>query len=92
MGRILLLAAAVAMGTGMVATIAPSASAEESCSVTGPVMSKEAMQKSLTERGYTQIRSLREHRGCYEAKGIDQNGKRFEIEVNGATGAVQNVE
>lgn len=88
----LLLTAAVVLGTSLATIASVTASAEESCVVTGAVMSKEAMQKSLVDRGYTQIRSLREHRGCYEAKGIDQNGKRFEIEVNGATGVVQNVE
>lgn len=92
MRHTLLLAAAVAVGTGLAAIAATPASAEESCTVTGPLMSRDAMQKSLVDRGYTQIRSLKEHHGCYEAKGLDHNGKRFEIEVNGATGAVMNVE
>jgi len=83
----LLIAAAVA---GLLA--APAAYAEESCSVSGPIMSRDAMTKSLQDRGYTQIRSLSTHNGCYEAKGIDAKGKRFELEVNGATGDIQNAE
>ena len=44
------------------------------------------------DRGYTQIRSLSTHKGCYEAKGIDSKGHRFELELNGATGAIANAE
>ena len=50
------------------------------------------MTKSLQDRGYTQIRGLSTHNGCYEAKGIDSKGHRFELELNGATGAVVNAE
>ncbi len=66
--------------------------AEESCKSTGPAMSKDAITKSLQTRGYTQIRSLSEHNGCYEAKGIDSKGKRFELEVNASTGEIVNAE
>lgn len=71
---------------------APSAFAEESCAVSGPIMTKEAITKSLQDRGYTQIRGLSKHNGCYEAKGIDSKGHRFELELNGATGAIANAE
>jgi hypothetical protein len=50
------------------------------------------MTKSLQDRGYVQIRSLSTHNGCYEAKGIDNKGRRFELELNGATGAIANAE
>ncbi len=66
--------------------------AEESCKLSGPMMSKEAITKSLKDRGFTQIRSLSSHNGCYEAKGIDSKGRRFELELNGATGAIVNKE
>lgn len=89
MRRTVLLATALAVTSGLAA---PAAFAEQSCQVSGGMMSKAAMQKSLIDRGYTQIRSLRTHNGCYEAAGLDKNGKRFELEVNGATGVVQNVE
>jgi hypothetical protein len=56
------------------------------------MMSKAAMTKSLKDRGYTQIRSLGTHNGCYEAKGLDKSGKRFELELNGHTGEVVNAE
>ena len=71
---------------------APAAFAEESCAVSGPVMSKEAIAKSLQDRGFVQIRSLSMHNGCYEAKGIDSKGRRFELELNGGTGAIVNAE
>jgi hypothetical protein len=86
MQRMLLLAA-----LGCILAV-PAAFAEESCAVSGPIMSKEAMTKSLQDRGYTQIRGLSTHNGCYEAKGIDSKGHRFELELNGATGTIANAE
>lgn len=71
---------------------APSAFAEESCSSTGTPMTRTAMEQSLHQRGYTQIRSLSIHNGCYEAKGLDAKGKRFELELDAATGAIHNAE
>ncbi|HEX5327852.1 MAG TPA: PepSY domain-containing protein [Acetobacteraceae bacterium] len=71
---------------------APAALAEESCHSAGQPMTKAAMEKSLTARGYTRIRSLSLHNGCYEAKGFDSNGKRFELELDAATGAIHNAE
>ncbi len=71
----------------------PAAFAEESCSVSAQqMMSKQAITKSLQDRGYTTIRNLSTHNGCYEAKGLDSKGHRFEIELNGATGTVVNAE
>jgi hypothetical protein len=55
-------------------------------------MTRTAMEQSLHERGYTQIRSLSMHNGCYEAKGLDSKGKRFELELDGVTGAIHNAE
>jgi hypothetical protein len=71
---------------------APPAFAEESCNISGPIMSKDEMTRSLHDRGYMQIRSLATHNGCYEAKGTDAKGKRFELELNGASGAIVNAE
>jgi hypothetical protein len=69
------------------------ASAEETCpDAAGAMMPKSAMAKSLQDRGYTQIRSLPAHNGCYEAKGLDKNGRRFELEVDGPTGKIVNAE
>lgn len=70
----------------------PGAFAEESCGVVSNPMTKSAMEQSLVRRGYTQIRSLSLHNGCYEAKGFDSHGKRFELELNAATGAIHNAE
>ncbi len=93
MSRILLSAAAVALlSSAFVLTLQPAAFAEESCAVTGPMMNKAAMTKSLQDRGYVKIRNLSTHNGCYEAKGWDSKGKRFELELNGATGAIVNAE
>ncbi len=65
------------------------AHAEESCQISGPRMSRAAITHSLESRGYTQIRGLSTHNNCYEAKGIDSKGQRFELEVNGVTGAIR---
>jgi len=86
-----LLMTAPALGLPL-AVGAGTALAEESCKVSGNVMARADMEKSLHERGYTDIRGLAVHNGCYEAKGIDKNGKRFELEVNGQTGEIVNVE
>lgn len=64
------------------------ASAEQSCHITGTMMSRQAITQSLHARGFTQIRGLSTHNGCWEAKGLDSKGRRFELELNGATGAV----
>ncbi|MBS0559176.1 MAG: PepSY domain-containing protein [Proteobacteria bacterium] len=92
MSRRAVAAAAIAVLLAAAPSVASVAYAEESCSLSGPMMSKEAITKSLHERGYTQIRGLSTHNGCYEAKGIDSKGKRFELELNGATGAIVNAE
>jgi hypothetical protein len=68
------------------------AMAEESCSGSGPPMSRTAMEQSLHQRGYTKIRSLSMHNGCYEAKGFDSKGNRFELELDASTGAIHHAE
>jgi hypothetical protein len=68
------------------------AQAEESCQISGPMMSRSAITQSLESRGYTKIRGLSTHNNCYEAKGIDSKGQRFEVEVNGVTGAIRRAE
>jgi len=74
------------------AITASSALAEESCAGSGQPMTRTAMEQSLQQRGYTKIRSLSLHNGCYEAKGFDSKGKRFELELDAATGAIHNAE
>jgi hypothetical protein len=85
---------ALAVGAALAASplLAAHARAEESCHVSGKIMAPAAMKASLISRGYTDIRGLSTHNGCYEAKGIDAHGKRFELEVNGATGAIRRAE
>lgn len=72
--------------------LAAPASAEESCHVTGTIMTRDAITQSLHARGFTTIRGLSSHNGCWEAKGLDSKGRRFELELNGATGAIVNQE
>jgi len=74
------------------AVTASSALAEESCSASGQPMTRAAMEHNLQQRGYTKIRSLSLHNGCYEAKGFDSKGRRFELELDAATGAIHNAE
>jgi hypothetical protein len=84
----LLVLPALLLGAGLRA-----ASAEESCNVpASAMMSKADMIKSLQDRGYVKIRNLSTHNGCYEAKGFDRNGKRFELELNGQNGQIVNAE
>jgi hypothetical protein len=71
---------------------AQAAWAEESCAHSGTPMSRTAMEQSLHQRGYSNIRSLSLHNGCYEAKGFDSKGKRFELELDASTGAIHNAE
>jgi hypothetical protein len=68
------------------------AAAEESCTASGTPMSRASMEQSLHQRGYTDIRGLSLHNGCYEAKGFNSKGKRFELELDAATGAIHNAE
>jgi hypothetical protein len=82
-----------AAGALLVAYSVNTVQAEETCPVAASaMMSKSAMAKILQDRGYTQIRSLSAHDGCFEAKGLDKNGKRFELELNGKTGDIVNAE
>ena len=76
---------------GLLSATSP-APAEESCNSAGQPMSRAAIEQSLQQRGYTQIRSLSLHHGCYEAKGFDSKGKRFELELDASTGSIHNAE
>lgn len=64
------------------------ASAEESCTGSGKTLDKSAIEKRLNEQGYSKIRGIQRHNGCYEAKGFDKSGRRFELEVNSWTGKI----
>ena len=68
------------------------AMAEEACTGSGPQMPKATVEAKLKAQGYVKIREITEHNGCYEAKGLDKNGKRFELEINSYTGAISKSE
>lgn len=88
-----LLSAALLIGGVAFGLAIPSARAEETCPASsGPMMTKMEITKSLQDRGYATIRNLSTHNACWEAKGIDKAGKRFELELNGHTGAIVNAE
>ena len=77
------------------AVMSQAAFAEESCSGSGTPLTVAAVKAKLTSEGYTQIKEILRARildGCYEAKGLDSGGKRFEIEVNAYTGDINNKE
>jgi uncharacterized membrane protein YkoI len=82
MHRTVILAAAFSVLLGGTAL------AEESCKNSGPTLSKSDIEKKLTEQGYVKIRGLELHNGCYEAKGFEKSGKRFELEIDASTGEV----
>jgi hypothetical protein len=75
----------------IVALTAP-ALAEESCEGSGTPLTQAAVEAKLKEQGYVQIKEIKQHNGCYEAKGYDKDGKRFELEINAYTGAIDNAE
>lgn len=78
-----------ALALGVALAAAPFAHAEQSCKVTGKLMTPAAITTMLVSKGYTHVHGLTQHNGCYEAKGIDAHGNRFQLELNGATGAIQ---
>ena len=83
----------IAVATACVfAVMSQAAFAEESCSGSGTPLTVAAVKAKLTSEGYTQIKEIRTHGGCYEAKGLDSAGKRFELEVNAYTGDINNKE
>ena len=55
-------------------------------------MSRTSIEQSLHQLGDTDIRGLSPHKGCYEVKGFNSGGKRFELELDAATGAIHNAE
>jgi hypothetical protein len=83
---------AIAAALSVLAFSAGLARAEESCESSGKVMPKSQIEAMLKKQGYTKIREIREHSGCYEAKGFDKNGKRFELEINASTGKISKAE
>jgi hypothetical protein len=88
MRRTLLAAAAVSI----LAFGGQAAFAEETCTGSGTQFTKSEVEAQLAAQGYTQIREIKTHGGCYEAKGLDQKGQRFELEVNSFTGKISNKE
>ena len=66
--------------------------AEETCTGSGTQLTKTQVEAQLVAQGYTQIREIKTHGGCYEAKGLDSKGQRFELEINSFTGKIANKE
>ena len=87
--RTALFTAALALALGLGTQFA---SAEESCAGTGAPMTKQQVQAQLVSQGYVTVREIKSHGGCYEAKGLDKNGQRFELEVNSFTGKISTKE
>jgi hypothetical protein len=87
--RIALFTAAIALALVLGSQFA---SAEESCAGSGTPMTKQQVQSQLVSQGYTDVREIKSHGGCYEAKGLDKNGQRFELEVNSFTGKISTKE
>lgn len=93
-------ASTVALTLGLIAVANASASEKEgteraACVVkAGPDGSKPAnlseaeLRGKLEAAGYTQVRSLGHEDGCVEAKGIDKDGKRFEVYLHPTTGEI----
>ena len=98
--RFILPVCAVAMGLGVAAISGASASEKEgaargACAVTAvkdgnkPVsLTDTELRTKLEAAGYTEVRSLGHEGGCVEAKGLDKNGKRFEVYLHPTTGEI----
>ena len=82
----------LALALAYIVIVTSPALAEESCGGTGQPMSRAAIEQNLQQHGYTTIRSLSLHNGCYEAKGFDAKGHRFELELDASTGSIHNAE
>jgi hypothetical protein len=82
----------LAVAVAILAVASRSASAEESCSGSGTPLPKSAIEAKLKAQGFVQIKETRTHGGCYEVKGFNTAGKRFELEVNSYTGDINNKE
>lgn len=51
-------------------------------------LSDEAIRTRLIAGGFTQVRSIEREDGCVEAKGLDKDGKRFEVYLHPTTGEI----
>jgi len=51
-------------------------------------LTNEEISSKLAAKGYTQVRLLGHEDGCIEAKGLDKDGKRFEVHVSPTTGEI----
>ncbi|HET8995968.1 MAG TPA: PepSY domain-containing protein [Acetobacteraceae bacterium] len=51
-------------------------------------LTDQEIRGKLTAQGFTEIRSIGREDGCVEAKGIDKEGKRFEVYLHPATGEI----
>jgi hypothetical protein len=91
----LMIATACLALVGAAATTAGASELSQLCAAKAgvtPVRLDDAKIKEiLSERGYTQIRGLGEEEGCVEAKGLDKDGKRFEVYLHPHTGDIVRV-
>jgi hypothetical protein len=87
--RKITLAAALMLALGLTSQMA---FAEESCEGSGTQLTKEQVEAKLKAAGYVEIKEIQLHSGCYEAKGLDKDGKRFELEINSYTGKIAQAE
>lgn len=98
--RMALVACVLTLATGAVVIAGALASEKEgpdstACAVKAaadgsqPVALSEAeLRSKLEAAGYIQVRSLGHEEGCVEAKGLDKNGKRFEVYLHPTTGEI----
>jgi len=98
--RWVLAASVFALASGAAAISGASASEKEglergACAVTAAkdgskpaTLSDAEIRGKLEAAGYTQVRSLGREEGCVEAKGLDKDGKRFEVYLHPTTGEI----
>jgi hypothetical protein len=90
----LMIAVCVAV-SGASATSAGASELSQLCAakagVTPVKLDDAKIKEILSERGYTQIKGLGEEEGCVEAKGLDKDGKRFEVYLHPHTGDIVRV-
>lgn len=90
----LMIAACIAV-SGAAATSAGASELSQLCAakagVTAVRLDDAKIKEILSERGFTQVRGLGEEDGCVEAKGLDKDGKRFEVYLHPHTGEIVRV-
>lgn len=68
--------------TGLVLFAAPALAEEGICTDVGEMKSIDDAKAAAIKAGYTDITKMDEEGGCYEAKGLNADGSKFEVYIH----------